>query len=76
MRIDCPNTRCNATVLCEAGRNEVVCPACKVVIDMHGPVKCLHEHYESYGDGMCYEGCCDRYKCLDCGRIFLEEGAD
>lgn len=38
--------------------------------------ECTHENYEDYGDGMCYQGCCDRYICKDCGKIFLVEGAD
>lgn len=41
-----------------------------------GQTECPHDRYEPYGDGMCYEGCCDRYRCLDCGKIFLDEGAD
>jgi transposase-like protein len=38
--------------------------------------ECPHDNYEDYGDGMCAEGCCDRYRCKDCGKIFLVEGAD
>lgn len=37
---------------------------------------CPHANLKPYGDGMCYEGCCDRYECVDCGKIITVEGAD
>jgi hypothetical protein len=37
---------------------------------------CKHEHYVTEGDGKCSEGCCDKYRCLDCGAIFLVEGTE
>lgn len=36
---------------------------------------CKHENSDDYGDGMCYEGCCNRYQCNDCGKIWTEEVA-
>jgi hypothetical protein len=48
------------------------CHHCKKLIR----ASCSHENYGDYGDGMCYEGCCDRYQCKDCGKIWTEEGAD
>lgn len=37
---------------------------------------CPHNNLKTYGDGMCYGGCCDRYECTDCGKIITVEGAD
>lgn len=37
--------------------------------------RCSHTNWESTG-GSCDEGCCDEYKCKDCGLIFYEEAAD
>lgn len=39
-------------------------------------IPCSHDNYKDYGDGMCYEGCCNRYICLDCGKIWTEEVGD
>lgn len=36
--------------------------------------RCPHENVESIGT--CSDGCCDKYKCLDCGLVFIEESAD
>lgn len=32
-------------------------------------------HPDAKGDGECYEGCCDYYKCPNCGHRWREEQA-
>jgi hypothetical protein len=44
-------------------------------INYDGPGKCTHPNAKSTGD-TCFEGCCDYYKCPDCGRRFLVECPD
>lgn len=36
---------------------------------------CNHKNSESTGD-TCSDGCCDEYKCKDCGKVFLVELPD
>lgn len=31
------------------------------------------QHPDAVSDGECFEGCCDRYKCPNCGLRFTEE---
>ncbi len=35
----------------------------------------IWQHSNVISDGTCYEGCCDRYKCLDCGKTWESEVA-
>lgn len=37
--------------------------------------KCPHKNAKSTGE-TCRDGCCDYYKCLDCGKTFLVECPD
>jgi hypothetical protein len=37
--------------------------------------ECTHPNAVNTGD-TCFEGCCDRYKCPDCGARFLVECPD
>ncbi len=37
--------------------------------------KCKHKNSKPTG-GTCSDGCCDYYKCEDCGRTFLVECPD
>lgn len=36
---------------------------------------CRHPHAESTGE-TCAEGCCNEYRCLDCGKTFMLELPD
>jgi hypothetical protein len=38
------------------------------------PKQCAHENAEDAGE--CSQGCCDRYRCKDCGHTWTEEVAD
>ena len=37
-------------------------------------IKCEHNNYEVYGT--CSDGCCDKCKCTDCGKVWMEEMPD
>lgn len=39
------------------------------------PGECTHPRATPTGD-TCFEGCCDKYKCPDCKRVFLVECPD
>lgn len=34
------------------------------------------EHPNAVDIGTCYQGCCDKYRCPDCGKTFLVECPD
>lgn len=40
-----------------------------------GPIQGLWSHTSVVSDGECSEGCCDYYKCKDCGHSWRSEVA-
>jgi len=36
----------------------------------------LYVHPNAVDVGTCYEGCCDKYRCPDCGTTWKEEAAE